>query len=112
MWVICEQRDVMEGGFGVQVDVVLLFNDLHCEQPIQLLRHAVAAGQEVLIIHWNCGGTPRGPSFDIRPRPEQMVDWGRAAGFEPACEILDLPPWHYGLRLLSTGSLGSAATAK
>lgn len=72
----------MEGGFGVQVDAVLLFNDLHCEQPIQLLRHAAAAGQEVLIIHWNCGDTPRGTSFDIRPRPEQMVDWGRAAGFE------------------------------
>ena len=41
--VVCEQRDVMESGFGVQVDAALLFNILHCEQPIRLLRHAAAA---------------------------------------------------------------------
>ena len=30
----------MEHGFGVTVDAVLLFNTLHCEQPVSLLRHA------------------------------------------------------------------------
>ncbi len=40
--VICEQRDVMEVGFGRQVDAVLMFNILHCEQPVRLLRHAAS----------------------------------------------------------------------
>src|SRR5688572_12468733 len=53
--VVCNQRDVMESGFGVQVDAVLLFNILHCEQPLSLLRRAVSAlrpGGEVLVTHW------------------------------------------------------------
>src|SRR5437870_2976369 len=29
--IVCEQRDVMESGFGVEVDAVVLFNILHCE---------------------------------------------------------------------------------
>lgn len=95
--VVYEQRDVMESGFGVHVDAVLLFNILHCEQPIRLIRHAAAAGGEVLVIHWRYGETPRGPSLDVRPRPEQIIQWGREAGLEPMGEIIDLPPWHYGL---------------
>jgi SAM-dependent methyltransferase len=39
----CEQRDVMELGFGVTVDAVLLFNILHCEHPVELLCHAANA---------------------------------------------------------------------
>lgn len=97
--VVCEQRDVMESGFGVQVDAVLLFNILHCERPVALLKHAAAAGGEVLVIHWRYGQTPRGPSLDIRPRPEQIVDWAAAADLTPLGETIDLPPWHYGLRL-------------
>ncbi len=100
--VICQQRDVVERGFGVQVDVVLLFNILHCEQPVSLLDHATAAlrpGGEVLVIHWRHGTTPRGPNLAIRPRPEQIAEWATLAGLEPAGEVLDLPPWHYGLRL-------------
>jgi len=99
MPVVCEQRDVIELGFGVQVDAVLLFNILHCEQPVRLLRHAVAAGSEVLVIHWRYGDTPRGPSLDIRPRPEQIVDWAGEAGLKLIGGTIDLPPWHYGLRL-------------
>ncbi len=100
--VICESRDVMDAGFGVQVDAVLLFNILHCERPIQLLRHAANAVRrdgEVLIIHWRHAATPRGPALDIRPRPDQVIAWGREAGLEPLGHVTDLPPWHYGLRL-------------
>lgn len=97
--VICEQRDVMELGFGRQVDAVLLFNILHCERPIELLRHAADAGREVQVIHWRYGETPRGPSLDIRPRPEQVIEWGKAAGLKALTGVIDLPPWHYGLRL-------------
>ena len=98
--VVCEARDVLENGFGVKVDAVLLFNILHCEQPIELLRHAAGAlspDGRVLVIHWRYGETPRGPDLDIRPRPEQIVAWAAEAGLTPAAETLDLPPWHYGI---------------
>jgi SAM-dependent methyltransferase len=99
--VVCQQRDVMESGFGVEADAVLLFNLLHCEEPVRLLRYArdgLNADGEVLVIHWRYGDTPRGPSLTIRPRPEQIVEWARDAGLEPVGETIDLPPWHFGLR--------------
>ena len=103
--IICEQRDVMELGFGVNVDAVLLFNILHCDRPIELLRHAANAVQpdgQVLVIHWRYGETPRGPSLEIRPRPEQIIQWASEADLEPFGEVVDLPPWHYGLRFTRT----------
>ena len=100
--VVCELRDVMELGFGVAVDAVLLFNILHCERPAELLRHAANAlpcGGPVLVTHWRYGETPRGPSLEIRPRAEQIVQWARDAGLEAIGGVIELPPWHYGLRL-------------
>jgi SAM-dependent methyltransferase len=102
--IVAEVRDVMHEGFGVRVDAVLLFNILHCEEPVKLLAHAAEAsepGGEVLVIHWRCDiATPRGPAAAIRPRPEQIVGWAQATGrLEPAGDVIDLPPWHYGLRL-------------
>jgi SAM-dependent methyltransferase len=99
--IVCEQRDVMELGFGVEVDAVLLFNILHCEQPTKLLRHAancLRSGGQVLAIHWRYGETPRGPSLDIRPRPEQILKWGQEVGLAPIASNINLPPWHYGIR--------------
>lgn len=96
--VSCEQRDVMESGFGVQVDAVLLFNILHCERPTTLLRHAAESAPDILVTHWRFGDTPRGPCLDIRPRPEQVADWAAEVGLQVG-EVFDLPPWHYGLRL-------------
>lgn len=96
--IVCEQRDVMESGFGIQVDAVLLFNILHCDGPTTLLRHAAEAAGEILVTHWRYGNTPRGPSLNIRPRPEQIVEWAAELGLQ-ACEEIDLPPWHYGLRI-------------
>lgn len=100
--IVCQQRDVMEAGFGVDVDAVLLFNILHGEQPVELLRHAayaLRANGEALVIHWRYGETPRGPSLDIRPRPDQIVRWAADAGLAPIGEVVELPPWHFGLRL-------------
>jgi SAM-dependent methyltransferase len=99
--IVCEQRDVMASGFGVHADCVLLFNILHCERPIELLRHALNALRpdgQVLVIHWRFGETPRGPSLDIRPRPEQIIQWARKSDLEPVGEVIELPPWHFGLR--------------
>jgi SAM-dependent methyltransferase len=96
--IVCQHRDIMEQGFGVQVDATLLFNILHCERPVELLRHAANAAHTVLVIHWRRAQTPRGPDLSIRPRPEQVVAWAGEAGLS-AGPVIDLPPWHYGLRL-------------
>lgn len=95
----CQVRDVVELGFGVQVDVVLLFNILHCEAPLSLLAHAAKAANRVLVTHWQSIATPRGPSLDIRPTPEQIENWAKQVGFElQSC--FSLPPWHFGMELV------------
>ena len=97
--IVASVRDVMEQGFGVTVDAVLLFNILHCEQPVRLLRHAATAGGEVLVIHWRHDiETPRGPAAEIRPRPGQIAAWGLEAGLR-AGDVIALPPWGYGMML-------------
>lgn len=100
--VVAEQRDIMTEGFGLSADCVLLFNILHCERPVEMLRAAADAlyvGGHVVVIHWRQGETPRGPSLDIRPKPEQIAVWGREAGLHLTGETIDLPPWHYGMKL-------------
>lgn len=96
--VVAEVRDVMQFGFGVQADAVLLFNILHCEEPQKLFQHALDALRpdgRILVIHWRHAETPRGPSLDIRPHPEQIIAWGN---LQPEGEVIDLPSWHYGLQ--------------
>ncbi|MCL4181631.1 MAG: class I SAM-dependent methyltransferase [Verrucomicrobia bacterium] len=103
--VVYELRDVFVDGFGGEPgskDACLLFNILHCEEPIRLLQEAarvVKPGGVVLVIHWRYDpSTPRGPAMDIRPRPEQIIEWGSQAGMVAAPDsILDLPPWHYSI---------------
>ena len=52
----------------------------------------------VAVMHWIPDErTPRGPALSIRPRPEQCAAWLRAAGFESESQVIDLPPFHYGL---------------
>lgn len=105
--VVCRQRDVMIEGFGVpagSIDAVLLFNILHCEQPLILLEHAaraVRAGGHVFVIHWRFDDrTPRGPDLAIRPKPEQIVQWASATSMlRVVGGPIDLPPWHFGLQL-------------
>src|ERR1035437_9788294 len=98
--------DVFADGFGGDVgskDACLLFNILHCEEPVRLLAEAarvVRPGGAVLVIHWRYDpATPRGPSLEIRPRPEQIAGWARETGLlEVEGPATDLPPWHYGIR--------------
>lgn len=100
-------RDFVSEGSGLPdaaVGYVMLFNILHAECPEVLLREAfriLAPDGTLGIIHWNYDpATPRGPSMEIRPRPEQCRDWAERAGFvlfEPV--IIDLPPYHYGMAL-------------
>ena len=100
-------RDFVTDGTGIpaaSADYVMLFNILHAEQPERLLREShrvLAPGGLLGIMHWNYDpATPRGPSMEIRPRPEQCCDWAVKEGFRllpPG--IVDLPPYHYGIAL-------------
>ena len=98
-------RDFMAEGTGLKdasVDYVMLFNILHLEKPVSLLLEAyriLKKGGKAGIIHWNYDpSTPRGPAMDIRPRPEQCIEWAKQAGFTEPTQF-DLKPYHYGILL-------------
>ncbi|MFZ2655705.1 MAG: class I SAM-dependent methyltransferase [Victivallales bacterium] len=97
-------RDFMAKGTGLpgaSVDYAMLFNILHAENPVGLLSEAFRIlndGGIAGIMHWNYDPeTPRGPPMDIRPRPEQCVQWAESAGFIIARKDISLPPYHYGI---------------
>lgn len=98
-------RDFVAHGTGLadnSMDAALLFNILHHEEPIALLKEAfrvLKPNGMLAVVHWNYDpATPRGPAMDIRPRPEQCIKWGRIAGFRfNELDRYDLPPYHYGL---------------
>jgi SAM-dependent methyltransferase len=98
-------RDFVAEGTGLAsetMDAALLFNILHHEEPVALMREAwrvLRPNGRLAVIHWNYDPeTPRGPAMEIRPRPEQCITWGEAAGFRfDERNRFDLPPHHYGL---------------
>ena len=100
-------RDFVAEGSGLpaaSVDYAMLFNILHAERPEVLLKEAfrvLKPGGLLAIIHWNYDpATPRGPSMDIRPRPERCRGWAERTGFVvQAPGTIDLPPYHYGMVL-------------
>jgi len=103
--VVSEVRDFVAAGCGRpdgSAGYAMLFNILHIENPTRLLQEALrvlSPGGTVGIIHWRRDmPTPRGPSLDIRPVPEQCRMWGEAAGFEfVRYESLCCCSWHWGL---------------
>jgi len=105
--IIIEQRDFVAQGCGRKsgsADLVLLFNILHIEDPVSLLKEAhrvLRPRGTVAVIHWNHdGSTPRGPPLDIRPRPEQCRAWGEQAGLQwVRDQALPGSPWHWGMVL-------------
>lgn len=100
-----EVRDFVAVGTGLadnSMDAALLFNILHHEEPVDLMKEALRVLKPngmLAVIHWNYDSTtPRGPAMEIRPRPEQCIEWGREAGFRfHEQSRYDLPPYHYGL---------------
>lgn len=98
-------RDFVAEGTGLaenSMDASLLFNILHHEEPVALIKEAfrvLKPNGMLAVIHWNYDpATPRGPAMEIRPRPEQCIAWGEAAGFLfNEQNRYDLPPYHYGL---------------
>ena len=101
------QRDFVADGSGLAdsaVDYVMLFNILHAEERMALLREAwrvLRPNGKLAIIHWNFdSATPRGPSMSIRPKTGQCRVWAEEVGFVAISPTdIDLPPYHYGLVL-------------
>ena len=103
--VFAEVRDFVADGCGManeSAGYAMLFNILHIEDPVKLIREArrvLMPGGLVGIIHWRTDiATPRGPSIDIRPSPEQCRSWAEEAGLEfVRSESLCCCSWHWGL---------------
>ena len=103
--IVLEKRDFLTNGCGrpnSSIGYAMLFNILHVENSVGLLREAfrtLIPGGQAGIIHWKHDETtPRGPSLEIRPRPEQCREWAETAGFEfVRSEELCCCSWHYGL---------------
>lgn len=105
--VVVQERDFVADGTAIPAEsasLALLFNILHIEDPVSLLREArriLRPGGIVAVIHWNYDArTPRGPSLEIRPPPEQCRAWGEEAGFRwVRDEALPGSRWHWGMVL-------------
>lgn len=102
-------RDFMADGTGLKsecVDYAMLFNILHLEKPLLLLHEAyriLKNDGKIGIIHWNYDpSTPRGPSMDIRLKPEECIEWAKKAGFIKPKQF-DLKPYHYGVVMTKKG---------
>jgi SAM-dependent methyltransferase len=105
--ILAQVRDFMDAGTGLpdcHADYAMLFNILHAEKPLAMLGEALRVlrpGGILGIMHWIYDpSTPRGPSLNIRPRPEQCEAWAVAAGFEGTGPgTIDLPPYHFGMAM-------------
>jgi ubiquinone/menaquinone biosynthesis C-methylase UbiE len=108
--IIAIQKDFMADGSGLKdksIDYVMLFNILHLKKKKKLLREAnriLKPKGKLGIIHWNYDKTtPRGPPMNIRPKPEQCIEWAKQAGFNNP-EKHNLKPYHYGIVMTKRSS--------
>ena len=101
--VVGVRRDFVQEGSGLEdssVDFVFLFNILHAENPVAILKEAyriLNRGGKAGIIHWNYDEKIGDRAFlEILPKPEQCKQWAEDAKFH-FVKQLDLKPYHFGL---------------
>ena len=113
-------RDVLAEGTGLpdqSMDHAMVYNLLHIEDPVALLgevHRVLKPGGVLSIIHWIYDPTtPRGPSLDIRPRPEQCRAWAEQAGFAflRNQDLSECCNYHYGMLLERPHEGGLRGTA-
>lgn len=101
-----ELRDFVTSGTGLPSRSqahVMIYNLLHIEDPLALLREAqrvLVTGGTLSVMHWRSDiETPRGPSLDIRPTPEQCSAWLQEAGLVDvsAVDLSGSCRYHFGL---------------
>ena len=102
--VIPDHRDVLIHTTGLadnSVDYVMLFNILHYETPDDFFYEAyriLKPSGKVGILHWRSDiETPRGPHLDIRPKPDQILQWVDRIKFKIDKRTVVIEPYHYGL---------------
>jgi SAM-dependent methyltransferase len=109
--IVAIEQDFVLHGTGLdneQAEYAMLFNILHIEHPVSLLKEAwrvLKPYGKLGIIHWRTDvETPRGPSKPIRPTAAQCRSWGEEAGFQFVREeSLCCCSWHWGLVMQRNG---------
>ncbi|MCF6286208.1 MAG: class I SAM-dependent methyltransferase [Candidatus Hydrogenedentes bacterium] len=104
--IVAEIRDFVAQSTGLGAGSqshAMIYNLLHIENPDVLIKEAfrvLRPNGRLSVIHWRRDvPTPRGPSLEIRPTPEQCKAWIEAAGFRDV-RIIDLEeccPYHFGM---------------
>ena len=95
--------DIFDKAFTLPepMSAILLFNILHCENPqiiIKKLAKFLKKNGEIFVIHWRSDiETPRGPSLDIRPKPEEIITLMNSLGFEKKFFDPEISSYHYGI---------------
>jgi SAM-dependent methyltransferase len=103
--VVVETRDFVADGCGrpdASASFVMLFNILHIEDPMSLMREAhrvLRDGGVAGVIHWRHDiETPRGPSLEVRPSPGACRSWAEKAGLRwLSSPHLPDSPWHWAM---------------